>query len=65
MAENRTSAQQDRSKVSIDDESALSYWSRELGATKEQLEDALRAVGPSPTDIRAYLNQPAEGAGGG
>jgi len=35
----------------------LEYWSKELGVTKEQLKEAVRAIGTSIASVKRYLGK--------
>ena len=45
----------DRSRININEGHEVSYWTRELGVTKEQLTAAVKAVGTSVTAVRRNL----------
>jgi hypothetical protein len=42
----------DRSRISLQQEHEVRYWTEALGVTKEELEEAVRAVGPSADELR-------------
>lgn len=45
----------DRSRINIDEDYELQYWSRALGVTPEKLSAVVRAVGPGVDAVRANL----------
>ncbi|GAB1579524.1 DUF3606 domain-containing protein [Bordetella petrii] len=51
----------DRARVNIDEEWERRYWSEQFGVTLEQLQEAVRQVGPSVEAVRSYLATPATG----
>ena len=48
---------QDRSHISLKEDHEVRHWTRALGATKEQLEEAVRAVGSSVDKVQEHLRQ--------
>lgn len=48
---------QDASKINVHEAWELEYWSKELGVTKEQLKEAVRAVGTSVAAVKRYLGK--------
>ncbi|MDM1556117.1 DUF3606 domain-containing protein [Chryseobacterium indologenes] len=48
---------QDASKINVNEYWELEYWSKELGVTKEQLKEAVRAVGTSVAAVKRYLGK--------
>ena len=49
--------QQDRSRINVNEDWEVRYWTRELGVTKEELEKAVQQAGPSVTAVRQHLNR--------
>ncbi|WP_066702991.1 DUF3606 domain-containing protein [Sphingobium amiense] len=41
--------------IGIEDEVHLSYWTGRLGVSREELEEAVDAVGDAPEAVAAYL----------
>lgn len=48
---------QDRSRIALGEKHERDYWERALGATREELEAAVAAVGPSAEAVREYLSK--------
>jgi hypothetical protein len=46
---------QDRSRINVNEDWELRYWTKELGVTEQQLRDAVRRVGPSAEAVRNAL----------
>jgi hypothetical protein len=58
MADNLQSAgPQDRSRINVHEEWEVRYWTQELGVSKEQLQEIVKAVGPSAAAVRKHLNK--------
>jgi hypothetical protein len=49
--------------ISINREHEQQQWARDLGCTVEELQEAVKAVGRSVTDIRLYLVSRRGGTG--
>lgn len=49
--------QQDRSRINVNEEHEVRYWTEALGVTKEQLALAVREVGPMADAVRKKLGQ--------
>jgi hypothetical protein len=47
---------QDRSRISMQQEDEVRYWTQALGVTKEQLADAVKQVGNSADKVREYFS---------
>lgn len=47
--------QQDRSRINVHEEWEVRHWTEALGVTREQLERAVRQVGPSANAVREHL----------
>lgn len=45
----------DRSRINLHENHELSYWTKELGVSREKLEAAVKAVGVMAADVRAHL----------
>jgi hypothetical protein len=45
----------DRSRIDVDQDYELRYWTRELGVDEETLKAAVRRVGPMVNDVRSAL----------
>lgn len=48
---------QDASKVNVNESWELSYWSTKFGVTKEQLKNAVKAVGTSVASVKKNLGK--------
>jgi hypothetical protein len=46
---------QDRSRISLTEKWEVQYWTKELGVTEEQLEQAVKAAGHSVNAVRQHL----------
>lgn len=49
--------QQDRSRINVHEEWEVRHWTEALGVSREQLESAVRQVGPSVTAVREHLGR--------
>jgi len=45
----------DRDRIDLNDPDEIRNWTQSLGISKEQLENAVRAVGPQASKVREYL----------
>lgn len=52
-----TTAESDRSKININDESELRYWSQRFGVSTPELRLAVQRVGPSIDAVRKVLGK--------
>ena len=48
---------QDASRINIHQEHDVQYWTKKLGVTKKELEDAVNAVGTSVSAVKKYLGK--------
>lgn len=56
MADNTANrGQPDRSKINMNEDYEVQYWTKELGVTRDVLQKAIDAVGNSSTEVRKYL----------
>ena len=46
---------QDRSRININEDWELRYWTKELGVTEDQLRKTVQRVGPSADAVRKAL----------
>ncbi len=44
--------------VNVSEPWTLAYWARRLEVPIEQIEDAVKAVGPEPAKVAAHLGKP-------
>jgi hypothetical protein len=49
--------QQDRSRINVNEDWEVRYWTKELGVSKEELEQAVQQAGPSVSAVRQHLNR--------
>ena len=47
----------DASRVNVNEDYELRYWSEKFGCTHDQLRAAVKAVGPMAKDVEAYLKK--------
>ena len=47
----------DRDRINVHEDYELQEWSKSLGVTKEQLKEAVKAVGTSAEKVREYLKK--------
>lgn len=47
--------QQDRSRINVHEKWEVDYWTKELGVTKEQLEQAVKNAGTNVDAVRQHL----------
>ena len=47
--------QQDRNRINVHEEHEVRYWTEALGVSKEELEAAVKEVGPTAAAVRAKL----------
>ncbi|WP_206861306.1 DUF3606 domain-containing protein [Lysobacter changpingensis] len=50
-----TRGEPDRSRINVNQEHELRYWTQALDVTEEELREAVRAVGASVSEVREYL----------
>lgn len=48
---------QDATKVNVNESWELEYWSKKFGVTKDQLKNAVKAVGVSAAAVKKYLGK--------
>lgn len=48
---------QDRSRINVHEEWEVRHWTEALGVSKEELERAVKAVGPSVSAVREHLGR--------
>jgi hypothetical protein len=49
--------QSDRSRISLEQEHEVRYWTQALGVTREELEEAVKAAGNSSQKVREHLKK--------
>jgi hypothetical protein len=57
MDDLKNKGQQDRSKINMHEDHEVKYWTRQLGVTKEQLQNAVDKVGNGAAAVRKQLGQ--------
>lgn len=58
MADNlKDTGRSDDSRINVDQDHELSYWSEKLGVSREELRKAVQAAGPMVKDIQRHLNR--------
>jgi len=58
MADDRTKkGPADSSRINVNEDYEIAYWTDALGCTKDQLKKAVEAVGTSAKAVREYLNK--------
>lgn len=48
---------QDATKVNVNESWELNYWSEKFGVTKDQLKNAVKAVGTSAAAVKKHLGK--------
>ena len=46
---------QDRARINVNEAHEISYWTKELGVTKDRLHQLVKEVGPSAKAVREKL----------
>jgi hypothetical protein len=58
MADDKTKrAPQDAKLISLDEDYEVEYWTKKLGVTRQQLAEAIKAVGHSAERVREHLKR--------
>lgn len=47
----------DRARINVHEDHEVRYWTQELGVNREQLEQAVKAVGVMAADVRKHLGK--------
>lgn len=47
----------DDQRINIDQDHELSYWSKELGVSRDELRSAVQQAGPMVRDVRQHLSR--------
>lgn len=56
MADDRSNrGPQDRSRINLEEDYEVRYWTEELGVSEEQLREAMQAAGSSVDAVRKHL----------
>ncbi|QEK93989.1 DUF3606 domain-containing protein [Achromobacter insolitus] len=48
---------QDRSRINVNEDHEVRYWSKELGVSEDQLREGVKAAGVSVEAVRKYLGK--------
>ncbi|WP_447988277.1 DUF3606 domain-containing protein [Achromobacter spanius] len=48
---------QDRTRINVNEDHELRYWTKELGVSEERLKEAVKAVGVSVESVREHLRK--------
>jgi hypothetical protein len=48
---------QDRTRIDVEEDYELRYWTEELGVTEDELKQAVRAAGSQVDTVRRYLDK--------
>ncbi|WP_185287880.1 DUF3606 domain-containing protein [Chryseobacterium lactis] len=57
MSDDLTKKPKDATRVNVNEDWELNYWSKKFGVTKEQLKNAVKAVGDSAEAVQRYLGK--------
>jgi hypothetical protein len=57
MDDLKNKGQKDRSKISMHEEHEVKYWTKQLGASKEELQKAVDKVGNGAAAVRKQLGK--------
>ena len=55
MSDDKRKQGRDRNEIALGEDYEVRYWTTELGISREELEQAVRAVGHSAEKVRAYV----------
>lgn len=47
----------DRDRINVNEDYELDYWTKTLGVTRDELRDAVKAVGPASEAVRQHLGK--------
>lgn len=53
----KQTGRQDDQRINVEQDHELSYWSKELGVSREQLRSAVQNAGSLVKDVRQHLNR--------
>ncbi|NII53656.1 DUF3606 domain-containing protein [Luteibacter sp. SG786] len=58
MADDKSNrGQADRSRINVNEDYEVRYWTKEFGISEDALRDAVKRVGPMVDDVRAELRR--------
>ena len=55
MSDDTSKTRSDRNRISLSEDYEVRYWSEKFGVSRDELERAVKQVGPSPTAVQDYL----------
>lgn len=55
MSDDKNQVKRDRSRISLDEEYEVRYWTEALGVSRDELEEAVKSVGHSADAVRGHL----------
>jgi hypothetical protein len=53
----KQTGRQDDQRINVEQDHELSYWSKELGVSRERLRQAVEQAGPLVKDVRQHLSR--------
>lgn len=53
----KQTGRQDDQRINLDQDHEVSYWSKELGVSREELRRAVEQAGPMVENVRQHLNR--------
>ena len=53
----KQTGRQDDARINVNQDHEVSYWSRELGISPNELRQAVETAGPMVKDVRQHLNR--------
>jgi hypothetical protein len=53
----KQTGKQDDQRINVEQDHELSYWSKELGVSREELRSAVQQAGSLVKDVRQHLNR--------
>ena len=66
MADNKQDrGPSDRNRIDVNEDYELSYWTKELGVSRDELKSAVQKVGPVAKDVREHLGKSRSATAGG
>ena len=57
MDSKKDTGRPDRDRINVNEDYELQDWSDKFGVTRDELKNALQAVGPMAKDVEAYLRK--------
>jgi hypothetical protein len=53
----KKTGKQDDERINVDQDHELSYWSENLGVSRDKLRETVQAAGPMVKDVQRHLNK--------